>query len=90
MAANPISKNSVASLGGASSMVAADYSSGDHTFAVVPRGIHVNAAGTAVVRLEDDTADRSLVLNAGQLYPYRVHIVRNSGTTASMGIFGIY
>lgn len=90
MVANPISKNSIAAIGGASSMLAADYSSGDHTFTTVPRGIHVNVGGTAVVRLEDDTADRTLVLNAGQLYPYRVKIIRNSGTTAGMGIFGIY
>lgn len=90
MVANPISKGSIENVSGASKMVAADYSSADYTFATVPRGIHVNTGGTAVVRLEEDSADRTLVLNGGQTYVYRVKIIRNSGTTASMGIFGIY
>lgn len=90
MAANPVAKGSIQELGGISSMVAIDYSAGDATLAVIPRAIHVNVAGTAVVRLEDATADSTLVLNAGQVYPYRVKIVRNSGTTASMGIYACY
>lgn len=90
MAANPIAKGSIQELGGISSMVAIDYSVSDATLAVIPRSIHVNADGTAVVRLEDDSADVTLVLNAGQFYPYRVKIVRNSGTTASMGLKACY
>lgn len=90
MVANPIAKGSTAALGGISSMVAIDYSAGDAALAVVPRAIHVNVDGTAVVRLEDASADSTLVLNAGQVYPYRVKIVRNSGTTASMGIYACY
>lgn len=90
MVANPIAKASIENLSGASKMAASVYSSVDHTFDPVPRGIHVNVDGTAVVRLEDDTADRSLILKAGQTYWYRVKTIRNAGTTAGMGIFGIY
>ena len=77
--------------GGVDRLTAAiNYSAGDATLAVIPRAIHVNVDGTAVVRLEDAAADSTLVLNAGQVYPYRVKIVRNSGTTASMGIYACY
>ncbi|KAA3527061.1 hypothetical protein GOZ96_04805 [Agrobacterium vitis] len=92
MAANPIATSSVENLSGASSMVDADYSSADYTFPVIPRAIHVNAAGTAVVTLEGEISSvtHALVLNAGQTYPYRVKTIKNSGTTAGMGIRGIY
>lgn len=90
MAANPIAKNSIASIGGFDNLVAIDYSAGDATLAVIPRGIHVNVDGTATVRLENGSADVALVLNAGQVYPYRIKIVRNTGTTVGMGIFAGY
>lgn len=40
--------------------------------------------------MEDDAADVTLFLNAGQIYPYRIKIVRQSGTTASMGLYAGY
>lgn len=90
MVANPIAKGTIQELGGISRMVAIDYSSADVTLAMVARAIHVNADGTAVVRLEDDSADATLILKAGQVYPYRVKIVRNNGTTANMGLKACY
>ena len=90
MVANPIAKGTIQELGGISRMVAIDYSSADATLSVIPRAIHVNTNGTAVVRLEDDSSDVTLILNAGQVYPYRVRIVRNSGTTAGMGLKACY
>lgn len=90
MVANPIAKGTIQELGGISSMVAIDYSAGDATLAVIPRAIHVNVAGTAVVRFEDDSSDSTIILNAGQMYPYRIEIVRNVGTTANMGIKACY
>lgn len=90
MVANPIARGTIQELGGISKVVAVDYSVSDVTLAVVPRAIHVNAAGTAIVRFEDDSTDSTIVLNAGQMYPYRIKIVRNSGTTASMGIKALY
>lgn len=90
MVANPISKSSIENLSGGASTVLADYSAGDYTFAVVPRGIHVNVGGAAVVRFENDSSDRTVVLNGGFDYAHRIKIIRNSGTTAGMGILGLY
>ena len=90
MTANPIGKNTVENLSGAGKTEVADYSAGDHNFSVTTRGIHVNVDGTAVVVFEGDgTSTRSLVLLAGAVYPYRIKTIKNSGTTAGMGITGL-
>lgn len=90
MVANPIARGSVQALSGISSFVAINYSVSDVTLATVCRGIVCSTSGTLVCRMEDDAADVTLFLNAGQIYPYRIKIVRNSGTTASMGLYAGY
>lgn len=89
MTANPIGKNTVENLSGASKTELADYSSADHDFSVTTRAIHVNVDGTAVVVFEGDSTTRSLVLVGGMTYPYRLKTIKNSGTTAGMGILGL-
>jgi hypothetical protein len=90
MVANPIARGSVQSLGGLTSFVALDYSAADVTLARIPRSIVCSTSGTLVCRMVDDTADVTLFLNAGQVYPYQVSIVRKTGTTASMGLYAGY
>jgi hypothetical protein len=90
MVANPISRGSTQALTGFSSLIAVDYSSTDVTLTTVCRGVVCSTAGTLVCRLEDDSADVTLYLNAGQPYPYRIKIVRHTGTTASMGLYAGY
>jgi len=90
MVANPISRSSTQALTGFSSFVAVNYSGGDVTLTTVCRGVVCSTSGTLVCRMEDDSADVTLYLNAGQPYPYRIKIVRNSGTTASMGLYAGY
>ena len=53
----------------------------------VTRGFMVNVAGNVAVRFVDDTADVTLTLQAGVVYPFRIKYVRVAGTTAT-GIFG--
>ncbi|PZU22217.1 MAG: hypothetical protein DI589_12090 [Shinella sp.] len=90
MTANPIGKNTVENLSGASKTELADYSSADYNFTVTTRAIHVNVDGTASVVFEGDGATaRSLVLVGGVTYPYRLKTIKNSGTTAGMGILGL-
>lgn len=90
MVANKVSRNSVEFLAGIQSMIAVDYSGGDVTLARVSRGLSCNVSGTVVMRLEADGADVTRYMNAGQDYPWNVKIIRNSGTTASMGIYACY
>lgn len=54
---------------------------------IVTRGFMVNVAGNVAVRFADDSADVTLTLLAGVVYPFRIKYVRVSGTTAT-GIFG--
>jgi len=90
MVANPIARGSVQSLGGVTSFVAIDYSGADVTLTRIPRGIVCSTAGTLVCRMADDTTDTTLFLNAGQIYPYAISIVRKIGTTSSMGLYAGY
>ncbi|TCL70634.1 hypothetical protein [Rhizobium sp. BK251] len=91
MAANKISKNSIAVLAGASKMVAIDYSGGDVPLAEVSRGLGANADGTVVMTLEDaPTTNVTRVVKAGTDYAWRVHTIRNSGTTAALGLYALY
>jgi hypothetical protein len=52
-------------------------------------GIMVNVGGNVAVRFEHDSADVTLTLVAGVVYPFRIIACRVSGTTAT-GIFGFY
>lgn len=86
MVANPVSKNSIQYIAGLTRSVAVDYSSSDVTLTVISRSLSCNVAGTVVLRMADDTADITRYMQAGIDYPWAVKIVRNSGTTAGMGI----
>lgn len=90
MVAKPVSRSSVEYLAGLTSMVAVDYSAGDATLTRSSRSLSCNTAGTVVMRMEGDTADITRYMLAGVDYPWSVKIVRNSGTTASMGIVAGY
>lgn len=90
MVANTVSPNSIQSLGGLDAMVAVDYSGGDVTLDVVSRSLSCNTSGIVVMRLAGQSVDVTRYMNAGQDYPWHVKIVRNSGTTASMGIVAGY
>lgn len=90
MVANPISKNSVQYIAGLTKNVAVDYSGGDQTLAVVSRSLSANVAGTVVLRMADDTADITRYMQAGIDYPWAVKLIRNSGTTAGMGLVAGY
>ena len=90
MVAKTVSKGSIEFLGGLTDMVAVDYSGGDATLTRPSRSLSCNVAGTVVLRMENGSADVTRYMNAGQDYPWNVRIVRNSGTTASMGIVAGY
>ena len=90
MVANPVARNSIEFLAGIRDMVAVDYSGGDATLAKVSRTLSCNVAGTVVMRLEGGSSDVTRVMQAGVDYAWNVKIVRNSGTTASMGIYAGY
>jgi hypothetical protein len=90
MVANKTSRSSVEFLAGIQDMIAIDYSGGDVTLARVSRSLGCNVSGTVVMRLEGGSADVTRYMNAGQDYPWNVKIVRNSGTTASMGLYAGY
>lgn len=55
----------------------------------VTRAIMVNVGGDVACRLVDDSADVTLTLLAGAIYPLQVQYVRVTGTTAT-GIHGLY
>lgn len=52
-------------------------------------GLMVNVAGDVALRCVDDSADVTLTLQAGVVYPLRAKYVRVTGTTAT-GITGWY
>lgn len=52
----------------------------------VPRAIVCNVAGNVVCRFPGDSADRTLVLLAGIVYPYAPSHVRSATAT---GVFGL-
>lgn len=90
MVAKPVSRSSVEYLSGLTSMIAVDYSSADVTLTRPSRSLSCNVEGTVVMRMEGDSADVTRYMLAGIDYPWSVRIVRNSGTTASMGIYAGY
>lgn len=53
------------------------------------RAIMVNVDGDVVVRFAQSSADVTLTLVAGQIYPFGIVAVRVAGTTAT-GITGLY
>jgi hypothetical protein len=53
------------------------------------RAIMVNVDGDVAVRFAQSSADVTLTLIAGQIYPFGVIAVRVTGTTAT-GITGLY
>jgi len=72
----------------------ADFSSTDYTFTNVPRAIYVvvtnTSGGSATLRLNLDGSDLVMPFAQGvHLFPGRVKIVRNSGTTNIARIFGV-
>ena len=90
MAANPISKNSVEAISSITRNVAIDYSGGDQTLAVVSRSLSANVAGTVVLQMANDSSNVTRYMQAGIDYPWAVKIIRNSGTTAGMGLVAGY
>lgn len=52
-------------------------------FVEVPRAIHCDVAGNAVLVGSNDVA-RTFVLNAGTTYPYQPKRVNSTGTTATL------
>lgn len=90
MVGNIVARGSVEALSGLRSMVAIDYSGGDVTLAVTSRSLSSNTGGTVVMRLSGDSADVTRYMNPGQDYAWHVKIIRNSGTTASMGLYAGY
>lgn len=91
MVANKISKASTAALVGVSKMVAIDYSGGDVVLSEVSRGLGVNVDGTVVLTLEDaPTVSVTRVVLAGMDYAWRVHTIKNAGTTAGLGLTALY
>ena len=85
MAANPIARGSIASLGPYTSVAAV---TADGSAITPSRGIRVNVAGNVNMTFVDGTT-ATLALNAGQDYQYSVKSVAASGTTAT-GIFALY
>ena len=65
-----------------------DYSGGNVTVPVT-NGLSCNVAGTVVFK---DGAGNTVTryMNAGVDYPWEVTQITNSGTTASMGLYGLY
>ena len=91
MVANRTSKNNVAVLAGTSRQVAIDYSGGDVVLAEVSRGLGANVDGTVAMTLEDDrTTVVTRTVIAGMDYAWRVHTIKNSGTTPGLGLFALY
>lgn len=87
MAANPISKNSIAWIGPITNAVAVTPHATD---VITPtRGLVANVAGDVAAIFADATDPVTLTLNGGQVYPYSVKAVRVTGTTAT-GIFALY
>lgn len=71
----------------APSSVALDVSSGDQALAQTCRGIYVGGDGNLVCRLDGDTSDRTFTgLLAGQVYPFAVSIIRQTGTTITNSV----
>lgn len=62
-----------------------------HADTVISRtaAITCTGDGTAVVRFAQATADVTVQLNAGQVYPYQIIACRATGTTAT-GIVALY
>jgi hypothetical protein len=57
---------------------------GDQTLTQGSRSVYVGTAGNLVCRLVDSTADVTFTgLLAGQVYPFAIAIVRQTGTTAA-------
>lgn len=91
MVANRTSKNNVAVLAGTSRQVVIDYSGGDAVLAEVSRGLGVNVDGTVAMTLEDaPTTVVTRTVVAGMDYAWRVHTIKNSGTTAGLGLYALY
>lgn len=90
MVASPVAKGSIEGISSISRMVAIDYSGGDVTLATVSRTLSCNTAGTVVLRCAGDSADVTRTMLAGVDYAWAVKLVRNSGTTASMGLVAGY
>jgi hypothetical protein len=87
MAANPIAKGSIQWLGPASSGVAiTPHASNEIT---PTRGIVCAVDGTAAARFTESSADVSLQLTAGVVYPYSIKAIRVTGTTAT-GLVALY
>ena len=62
---------------------AVDISSSDHVFSNATRAILVTADGDIVLRLLHDPHDLTFTVSAGAFLPFRVAIVRQTGTTAT-------
>lgn len=59
--------------------------------ASVTRGIFTGTGGTLVCVLEDDTSTVTFTnIPAGIVLPLRIKRVYSTGTTASMGLIGLY
>lgn len=59
--------------------------------ASVTRGIYTGTGGTLVCVLEDDTSTVTFTnVPAGIVLPLRIKQVYSTGTTASMGLVGLY
>lgn len=57
---------------------------GDQVLSNVGRGVYISGSGNLVCRLEDASADSTFSnLAAGQVYPFAVAIIRQTGTTAT-------
>lgn len=82
-----IGRNTIESIGAARSAVAIT----PHATDVIQetRAIMVGVAGTVACRFAQDSADVTLTLNEGQIYPFGITAVRITGTTAT-GIVGLY
>lgn len=83
---NPIAKGSGAWLGSATDCVAITPHA---TNAFTPtRGIMCTVAGNLACRFAGSSADVTLALSAGVVYPFSINIVRVTGTSAT--VYALY
>ena len=82
-----IGRNTIENLGAARDGVAITPHASDEIQET--RAIMVNGDGDVVVRFAQSAADVTMTLTAGQIYPFGIIAVRDTGTTAT-GIVGLY
>jgi hypothetical protein len=67
----------------ARSSAALNVGGGDQVLTNVARGFLCTTSGNLVCRFIDDTADQTIALTAGNIYPFMIALIRQTGTTVA-------